>query len=173
MDFPPSLLPVQHPPGASVRERLRLAETRLNFLRLLAKVPAIHPVEFDNGETNLIDLRLAWGECVRYDMPAVEVVSESELKREGGRSLGAVMREHVGTPSTGFLSVYGGLPWVRVALSQPSSGWLDALRKAGANDVLFLSADGSRLFAAVSDGHDPVVHCIATDASELARRAAR
>lgn len=172
MDFPRSLLPVRYPPGATVRERLHLAETRLDFLRLLAKVPTIHPIEFDDGASGLMDLRLAWGECVRYDMPSVEVVPERELRRKGGRSLGAVMRQHLGIPPTGFISVLGVLPWAKVMLSEPSADWLDALWTAGANDVLFLSACGPRLFAAISDGHDPRVHCIVTGEAELTRRVA-
>ena len=147
-----------------------MAAARVKLLQLFERVESVTPVEFAEGVAGLVDIELAWRECVRYDMSAVESVSEKELKRDGGRTLGEVMRQNIGAISEGYLSVFGVLPWVRGRIADPLTNWMDDLWKAGADDILVWDNVERRLFAVISDGHDEIVHCIVTTEDELIQR---
>jgi hypothetical protein len=170
---PADALPLWYPPQVTtLQEKLDFAVYRKRFIELLARVGSVVPLGFAPSEPPLIELSVAWHECVRRDARAVTVIPEGHMGNAGWPTLGNLARRHLGTPKEGFLSIFGTLPWVRVAILQPHADWPDALWQGGAQDFLFLEPSGDWLFAVITDGHDHEVVVITDESREIASRAA-
>jgi hypothetical protein len=108
---PADALPLWYPPQVTtLQQKLDFAVYRKRFRELLARVGSVVPLGFANSEPPLIELRVAWRECVRRDAQAVAVIPEGHMGNAGRPTLGSLARRHLSTPKEGFLSIFEAVP---------------------------------------------------------------